>query len=65
MELRSDLWIRTGGRGRKEVTEEASIRIGMLNRKVTEIYSTQSQFKHGDFWHSHVWYMYQEVKGES
>ena len=65
--MKSDcIWVETKNRLKKEIVDEAIRKVvACYGSTITEVTTIQSQFKHNDFWHSHVWYNYKTIETEA
>jgi len=59
--MQEDIWVMTATRQRKEIEKEAAAMVlRCLGHEIIEISGVNAPFKHGSYWHSHVFYTYQK-----
>lgn len=58
--MKSDcIWVSTNKKRKAEIIEMAKWKVKQCyGHIIIKITSIQSQFKHNELWHSHVWYNY-------
>jgi hypothetical protein len=64
--VKSDcIWVATLTKRKKDIVDEAIRKVmAYYGSTITEVTVIQSQFKHNDFWNSHVWYNYETNEAE-